>query len=96
MKNGKRINLLADGRLVNLSAAEGHPACVMDMSFANQALCAEYMVKNARKLSKEVYVVPEKIDREIASLKLKSMGITIDKLTPEQRRYLASWEMGTT
>jgi len=95
LKNGKRINLLAEGRLINLSAAEGHPAVVMDMSFANQALAAEYLVKSGRKLQKKVYVVPERIDSEIARLKLGSMGIKIDKLTPEQKKYLASWEMGT-
>jgi adenosylhomocysteinase len=91
----KRVFVLADGRLVNLSAAEGHPAMVMDMSFANQALAAEYMVKNHRSLKPSVYVVPEKIDDAIAALKLKSMGTAIDKLTPEQKKYLASWEMGT-
>ncbi|MBI4398458.1 MAG: adenosylhomocysteinase [Candidatus Omnitrophica bacterium] len=93
--SGKKINLLADGRLINLSAAEGHPASVMDMSFANQALSAEYIVKNAKELEKKVYRVPENIDREIARLKLKSMAIQIDELTPEQKKYLASWEMGT-
>jgi adenosylhomocysteinase len=92
---GKRIMVLAEGRLINLSAAEGHPAMVMDMSFANQALSAGYVVKNHRKLERRVYVVPEKIDSAIAALKLKSMGIRIDRLTPEQKRYLASWEMGT-
>lgn len=95
LKNGKRIYLLGEGRLINLSAAEGHPSAVMDMSFANQALCAEYMVKNAKKLENKVYGVPEKIDKEIARLKLKAMGIRIDALTPEQRKYLKSWEMGT-
>lgn len=95
LKNGKRIYLLGEGRLINLAAAEGHPSAVMDMSFANQALCSEYMVKNARKLEKKVYSVPEKIDKEIARLKLKAMGIRIDTLTPEQRKYLKSWEMGT-
>ncbi|MCJ7497375.1 MAG: adenosylhomocysteinase, partial [candidate division Zixibacteria bacterium] len=95
LKNGKRINLLAEGRLINLSAAEGHPAMVMDMSFANQALSAEYLVKSGKSLQKKVYVVPEKIDSEIARLKLQSMGIKIDKLTREQKKYLASWEMGT-
>jgi adenosylhomocysteinase len=95
MKNGKKINLLAEGRLINLSAAEGHPAVVMDMSFANQALSVEYLVKSGKTLQKKVYVVPEKIDSEIARLKLNSMGIKIDKLTPEQKKYLASWEMGT-
>lgn len=95
LKNGKRIYLLGEGRLVNLAAAEGHPSAVMDMSFANQALCAEYMAKNYRKLEKKVYSVPEKIDSEISRLKLKSMGIKIDVLTPAQRKYLQSWEMGT-
>jgi adenosylhomocysteinase len=95
MVGKKRVFVLADGRLVNLSAAEGHPAMVMDMSFANQALAAEYMVKNHRSLKPQVYVVPEKIDDAIAALKLKSMGTAIDKLTPEQKKYLASWEMGT-
>ncbi|HEX9917090.1 MAG TPA: adenosylhomocysteinase [candidate division Zixibacteria bacterium] len=95
LKNGKRVNLLAEGRLVNLSAAEGHPACVMDMSFANQALSAEYLVKYGKNLKKKVYIVPEKIDSQIAALKLKSMGVRIDRLTPEQKKYLASWEMGT-
>jgi adenosylhomocysteinase len=91
----KRIYVLAEGRLVNLAAAEGHPAMVMDMSFANQALAAEYVVKNHKKLAKRVYVVPAKIDEAIAALKLKSMGVSIDKLTPEQKKYLSSWEMGT-
>lgn len=95
LKSGKRIYLLGEGRLINLAAAEGHPSAVMDMSFANQALCAEYMVKNAKKLENKVYSVPEKIDKEIARLKLKAMGIRIDTLTPEQRKYLKSWEMGT-
>jgi adenosylhomocysteinase len=95
LPGGRRINLLADGRLVNLSAAEGHPACVMDMSFANQALAAEYLVKQAAKLESKVYPVPEKIDSEIARLKLKSLGVNIDRLTPEQREYLAAWELGT-
>jgi len=88
----KRVYVLAEGRLINLSAAEGHPAMVMDMSFANQALAAEYMVKHHRSLKPQVYVVPAKID---AALKLKSMGSSVDKLTPEQKKYLASWEMGT-
>ena len=92
---GKRIMLLAEGRLINLSAAEGHPAMVMDMSFANQAFAAEYMVANHKKLEKKVYVVPEKIDANIAALKLKSMGTSIDRLTPEQKKYLASWQEGT-
>jgi adenosylhomocysteinase len=95
LRNGKRIFILGEGRLVNLAAAEGHPSQVMDMSFANQALCAEYMAKNYRKLDKAVYGVPEAIDKKIASLKLKAMGIKIDTLTPEQKKYLASWEMGT-
>jgi adenosylhomocysteinase len=95
LRNGKRVYLLGEGRLINLAAAEGHPSAVMDMSFANQALCAEYMVRNARKLEKKVYSVPEKIDKEIARLKLKAMGIKIDTLTPEQKKYLKSWEMGT-
>jgi len=95
LKNGKRIYLLGEGRLINLAAAEGHPSAVMDMSFANQALCAEYMAKNYKKLEKKVYSVPEKIDSEISKLKLKSMGIKIDVLTPTQKKYLRSWEMGT-
>ncbi len=95
MNDGRRIYLLAEGRLVNLSAAEGHPASVMDMSFANQALSAEYIFRNSKKISKKVYPVPEDIDRKIAELKLKSMGVRIDKLTKEQEEYLNSWEMGT-
>ncbi|HXX54372.1 MAG TPA: adenosylhomocysteinase, partial [Thermodesulfovibrionales bacterium] len=95
LKNGKKIYLLGEGRLINLAAAEGHPSAVMDMSFANQALCAEYMVKNARQLEKKVFSVPEKIDREIARLKLKAMGIKIDALSAVQKRYLKSWQMGT-
>jgi adenosylhomocysteinase len=91
----KHVCVLAEGRLINLSAAEGHPAMVMDMSFANQALAAEYVMKNHKKLKKQVYGVPEKIDAMIASIKLKSMGIAIDRLTPEQKKYLSSWEMGT-
>lgn len=93
--NGKKINVLAEGRLINLAAAEGHPPSVMDMSFANQALCVEYMVKKAKPLKKTVYGVPLEIDQEIARLKLASMGIRIDNLTPEQKKYLTSWEMGT-
>jgi adenosylhomocysteinase len=93
--NKKRIHVLAEGRLINLAAAEGHPAMVMDMSFANQALASEYVVKNHKKLEKIVYAVPDKIDADIAALKLKSMGVSIDRLTPEQKKYLASWEMGT-
>ena len=95
VSEGRRINLLAEGRLVNLSAAEGHPASVMDMSFANQALSAEYMLRNAGTLERRVYPVPEAIDRQIAKLKLESKGISIDKLTPEQEHYLASWSEGT-
>ncbi len=91
----KRIYILAEGRLVNLSAAEGHPASVMDMSFANQALSAEYMLKHYKTLGREVYVVPKEMDEEIARLKLASIGIRIDRLTPEQRKYLSSWTMGT-
>ena len=95
LKDGRRINLLAEGRLVNLSAAEGHPASVMDMSFANQALSVEYVVKHHKELPNQVFPVPTNIDKEIARLKLEAMGITIDKLTPEQEKYLASWEEGT-
>src|SRR5208337_1063870 len=95
LRNGKRIYLLGEGRLINLAAAEGHPSAVMDMSFANQALCSEYIVKNGKKLDKKVYGVPEKIDKEIARLKLKAMDIAIDTLTQEQKKYLLSWEMGT-
>ena len=93
--DGRHVHLLAEGRLVNLSAAEGHPASVMDMSFANQALGAEYMLNNAKSLEPRVYTIPKEIDREIASLKLKAMGIQIDTLTPEQEHYLNSWESGT-
>jgi len=95
MADGRMIYLLADGRLVNLSCAEGHPANVMDMSFANQALCAEYMVANAAELEPGVYDVPEEIDAGIAALKLASMGVEIDVLTEEQAKYLCSWEEGT-
>ncbi|MEW6095610.1 MAG: adenosylhomocysteinase [bacterium] len=95
LKDGRKINLLGQGRLVNLAAAEGHPAQVMDMSFANQALCAEYIKKKAKELELKVYSVPKDIDSEIASLKLKSMGIEIDTLTQEQQKYLQSWELGT-
>jgi adenosylhomocysteinase len=95
MADGRVIYLLADGRLVNLSCAEGHPANVMDMSFANQALAAEYMVKNAASLEPGVYPVPAEIDAGIAKLKLETMGVTIDTLTPEQEKYLASWQEGT-
>ncbi len=95
LKDGRKLYLLAEGRLVNLSAAEGHPSEVMDMSFANQALCTEYMAKIA-KMPPKVYPVPVDIDENVAKLKLKAMGVKIDELTPEQRRYLATWEMGTT
>jgi adenosylhomocysteinase len=95
LKNNRRIYLLGEGRLVNLAAAEGHPSSVMDMSFANQALCAEYIAKNTKKFENKVYSVPEVIDREIARLKLKAMRIRIDALTKEQKMYLKSWEMGT-
>ncbi len=95
MKDGRKIYLLGEGRLINLAAAEGHPAVVMDMSFANQALASEYMVKNAKELKPQVYAVPEHIDREIAKLKLDSMGVHVDKLTAEQEHYLASWSEGT-
>jgi adenosylhomocysteinase len=95
MADGRMIYLLADGRLVNLACAEGHPASVMDMSFANQALAAEYMVKNAASLEPGVYPVPADIDAEIAKLKLATMGVEIDRLTPEQEKYLASWQEGT-
>jgi adenosylhomocysteinase len=95
MKDGRKIYLLADGRLINLSAAEGHPAAVMDMSFANQALASEYLIKNAAELQPQVYPVPEHLDKQIAKLKLESMGFQIDKLTPDQEHYLASWSEGT-
>ncbi|MBI3013443.1 MAG: adenosylhomocysteinase, partial [Elusimicrobia bacterium] len=100
LRDGRKIFLLAEGRLVNLAAAEGHPASVMDMSFANQALSAEYLMKVHRSqgngsLGKKVYPVPKQIDQEIARLKLKSMSISIDRLTPEQEKYLASWQEGT-
>ena len=92
---GKRLYVLADGRLVNLAAAEGHPASVMDMSFANQALAAEYVVRHAKSLGKDVHRIPRDLDQEIARLKLQAMGVTIDTLTAEQQKYLASWDMGT-
>jgi len=95
LPDGRRLNLLAEGRLVNLAAAEGHPSSVMDMSFANQALCAEYMIQNADKLTNQVYEVPEDIDAEIARLKLEAMNIDIDVLTEEQVKYLSSWQEGT-
>lgn len=95
LRDGRKVNLLGEGRLVNLATAEGHPSSVMDMSFANQALGAEYIVKNYKQLEKKVYPVPAVIDKEIARLKLAGMGVAIDKLTKEQEKYLASWEMGT-
>jgi adenosylhomocysteinase len=95
MRDGRRLHVLAEGRLINLAAAEGHPAAVMDMSFANQALCAAYIAANAAKLEKRVYDVPDEIDQEVAQLKLHAMGIAIDTLTAEQEHYLNSWEEGT-
>jgi adenosylhomocysteinase len=95
MPDGRRIYLLAEGRVLNLASAEGHPAAVMDMSFANQALCAVYIAQNGKSLPPGVYDVPEEIDRQVARLKLESLGVCIDQLTDEQRRYLASWEKGT-
>ena len=95
LKDGRKINLLGEGRLINLAAAEGHPPSVMDMSFADQALSCEFMVKNYKDLEKNVYKVPEELDRRVARLKLESMGIKIDKLTPEQEEYLAGWNEGT-
>jgi adenosylhomocysteinase len=95
LSGGRRINLLGEGRLINLTAAEGHPAAVMDMSFANQALSAEFLTAEGRNLDKRVHAVPSPIDREISCLKLKSMDVQIDSLTGEQRKYLTSWEMGT-
>jgi adenosylhomocysteinase len=95
LQTGQRINLLGEGRLINLASAEGHPASVMDMSFANQALSAQYMAQNAKSLKPNVYTVPEEIDKEVARLKLAAMNVNIDTLTPEQVKYLASWEEGT-
>jgi adenosylhomocysteinase len=95
LASGRRIYVLGEGRLINLAAAEGHPSSVMDMSFANQALCAEYMKKNAARLEKRVYEVPQAIDAQVAKLKLAALGIKIDALTAEQKKYLQSWEMGT-
>jgi len=94
LKNGRKLYLLAEGRLVNLASAEGHPPEVMDMSFANQALCVEYLMKT-RRLEPKVYDVPKEIDNTVATLKLKSMGVGIDELTAEQKKYIASWEEGT-
>ncbi|MGH9439949.1 MAG: adenosylhomocysteinase, partial [Terriglobia bacterium] len=95
LRDGRKIYLLGEGRLINLTSAEGHPAMVMDMSFANQALSAEYLVKSGKSLEKKVHAVPTDIDQEIAKLKLSSMGVLIDVLTPEQVAYLASWSEGT-
>src|SRR5262249_32822625 len=95
LRGGKRLYVLGEGRLINLAAAEGHPAIVMDMSFANQALSVEYMVKHGRRLERKVYVVPRDIELEIARLKLASMDVQIDTLTAEQEAYLASWTHGT-
>lgn len=95
LKDGRKINLLGEGRLINLASAEGHPSAVMDMSFANQALGAEFLVKNKGQLANGVHTVPKELDREIAALKLKAMGITMDVLTPEQEKYLNSWQEGT-
>lgn len=95
LPDGRRINLLGEGRLINLAAAEGHPASVMDMSFANQSLACEYLKSNEGELEKRVYSVPDEIDREIARIKLESMGHRVDELTDKQKKYLASWEHGT-
>jgi adenosylhomocysteinase len=95
MKDGRKIYLLGEGRLINLAAAEGHPAQVMDMSFANQALSVEYILKRRAGLENNVFAVPKEIDEAIAALKLRSMGVKIDVLTAEQKKYLNSWEMGT-
>jgi adenosylhomocysteinase len=95
LASGRRVRLLAEGRLINLAAAEGHPAAVMDMSFANQAMAAEYLTKNHGKLGNEVYVMPRELDESVARLKLKTLGLTIDKLTAEQREYLSSYQHGT-
>jgi adenosylhomocysteinase len=95
MKDGRKLYVLGEGRLINLAAAEGHPASVMDMSFANQALSAEYMAKNHATMEKKVYSVPEELDKQVAKMKLESMGFSIDKLTPEQEEYLAGWSEGT-
>jgi adenosylhomocysteinase len=95
MRNGRAIHLLAEGRLINLSSAEGHPSTVMDMSFANQALGVEFLIRKKGTLDNVVYPIPDAIDREIARLKLAGIGAKIDTLTPEQKKYLASWEMGT-
>jgi adenosylhomocysteinase len=95
LRDGRKIYLLGEGRLINLAAAEGHPASVMDMSFANQALAAEYLIKNHASLEKKVYSVPQELDKRVARLKLEAAGIGIDRLSPEQEEYLASWSEGT-
>src|SRR5436305_2088568 len=95
LRDGRKINLLGEGRLINLASAEGHPPSVMDMSFADQALSVEYMVKSYKTLEKKVYKVPDDLDKRVAKLKLESVGIKIDKLTPEQEEYLAGWSEGT-
>ena len=95
LRNGKRINVLGEGRLINLAAAEGHPASVMDMSFANQALSVEYLVRHHGRLSRSVHPVPDAIDRQVAKLKLRSSGVAIDRLSADQKRYMASWSEGT-
>ncbi len=95
LKSGKRIYVLGEGRLINLASAEGHPSQVMDMSFANQSLVLEYLVKHRKKLVKKVYGVPEEIDKQVSKLKLKALGVSIDKLTPLQKKYLSSHDMGT-
>jgi adenosylhomocysteinase len=95
LRNGRKLILLAEGRLVNLAAAEGHPAMVMDMSFANQALAVEYLLQNRGKLENRVYKLPDELDAEIARLKLETLGIKIDKLTAEQTAYISSWRAGT-
>ena len=95
LSDNRKLYLLGDGRLINLAAAEGHPSVVMDMSFANQALCTEYLVSHRKNLKIEVYGVPDEIDKEIGRLKLESMNIHIDSLTPEQRKYASSWKEGT-
>jgi adenosylhomocysteinase len=95
LKDGRKINLLGEGRLINLASAEGHPASVMDMSFADQALSVDYLVKNHKSLDKKVFKVPDELDKRVAKLKLESMGIKIDRLTPEQEEYLAGWSEGT-
>ena len=95
MSKSTSVYLLGEGRLINLAAAEGHPASVMDMSFANQALAAEYMIRNGESLVPQVYTIPQELDHEIARLKLEAMGVRIDKLTDEQEHYLSQWEEGT-